>query len=465
MKTLGLLSISLLVILCSCRKDQFITSPDARVTLSSDTLKFDTVFTTAGSVTGYFIIKNDNNQKLRLTAVKLMGGNASSFSINADGYTGPEIGPLELEANDSIYVFVNVSINPAAGNLPFVIRDSIQISYNGAEQFVQLEAWGQNAHFLRNKSVQTDEVWNNDLPYVILGYLQVENNRTLTINKGCRIYTHADAPVLVDGTLIVNGEKDSSDRVYFRGDRLDEPYNDFPAAWPGIYFSPKSRDNRLTYAVIENAYQAIALQEPSVNSNPKVSLNECIVDNAYDAGIISVNSSVKATNCLVSNCGKNLLLVKGGSYDFSHCTVVTYSNSYILHKEPVLLLTDFITLNNTPVTSGLTASFQNCIFWGENGLVDDEVVVAKAGNGIFNVNFDHSLWKVMNNPANITSNNIINNQPPLFDSINTFKRFYNFRLKEGSPAINQGVSSAVMLDLDGNPRPVGLPDLGCYEKQ
>jgi hypothetical protein len=42
----------------------------------------------------------------------------------------------------------------------------------------------------------------------------------------------------------------------------------------------------LNYAVIKNAYQAIALQDPSSNANPKLTLNECIIDNAFDAGIL-----------------------------------------------------------------------------------------------------------------------------------------------------------------------------------
>ena len=83
-------------------------------------------------------------------------------------------------------------------------------------------------------------------------------------------------------------QKDTIDRVYFRGDRLDEPYKDFPASWPGIYFRSTSKDNVFNYAVIKNAYQAIAAQDPSPNANPKVTLNECIIDNAYDAGIIAL---------------------------------------------------------------------------------------------------------------------------------------------------------------------------------
>jgi hypothetical protein len=464
MKTSLILAISLLLIFFSCKKDSFITSPDARVAITADTLKYDTVFVTSGSIYQYFRIINENNQKIRLSYVKLMGGSGSAYKINVDGVSGTQFTNLEIEANDSLLVFVQVNINQNAGNLPFIIRDSIQIGYNGKNRIVQLEAFGQNAHFFRNKIVTANETWNNDLPYVILGSLIIDPNKTLTINKGCRIYLHADAPIGVDGTILVNGLKDTIDRVYFRSDRLDEPYKDYPASWPGIFFRNNSKDNVFNYAVIKNAYQAIAVQDPSANANPKVTLNECVIDNAYDAGIIAVNSSIRARNCLVSNCGKNIFLVKGGDYQFTHCTAVTYSNSFIQHKDPVLFVSNFVTVNNNPVTANLNAVFRNCIFWGENGLVDNEVVVTKSGSTTYNVNFDYNLWKVQTTPANITSNQIINNQVPLFDSINTYKNYYDFRLKTSSPAINKGTNAGVAVDLDGKSRPVGLPDLGCFEK-
>ncbi|MCZ2458596.1 MAG: hypothetical protein LC128_03125 [Chitinophagales bacterium] len=465
MKTLGILSISILLVFFSCKKGSFITSPDAAVLISADTLKYDTVFVTSGSITQSFKIVNQNNQKLRLTSVKLMGGSGSAFKINVDGTMGPEAGNIEINANDSVYVFVQVNVDPGSGDLPFVIRDSIQVSYNGKNKIVQLEAWGQNAHFLVNKEITTNETWNNDLPYVILGYLYVAPNRTLTINKGCRIYVNAGAPIIIDGTLQVNGEKDTADRVYFSGERLDDPYKFFPASWPGIYFNSGSYNNILNYAVIKNSYQSIAVQDPSVNADPKVVLNQCIIDNSFDAGIIAVNSSVRATNCLITNCGKNIYLLKGGNYDFIHCTVASYSNTFIQHKNPVLTVTNFVSDNNVISSSNLNAQFVNCIFWGEGGGVDDEVTVAKNGNTVFNVNFDHDLWKIKTTPSDITSNQILNNEDPLFDSISTNKNYYNFRLKNGSPALNKGVATSVNIDLDGNIRPVGLADLGCFEKQ
>jgi hypothetical protein len=460
-----ILTFLLFSLLFSCRKDSFITSPDALVTITADTLKYDTVFVTAGSTYRDFRILNDNDQKLRISTIKLVGGSGSPFKINVDGTSGSIFSNLELDANDSLYVFVQVNVDPSSANLPFVLRDSIQIVINGKTRYVQLEAWGQNAHFFRNRVIASNETWNNDLPYVILGSLLINNNQTLTINKGCRIFVHADAPLIVDGTLIVNGLRDTVNRVYFQGDRLDDPYDKFPGAWPGIFFRSTSKDNILTYVVLKNGYQAVAVTDPSTNSNPKLTLNQCVIDNAFDAGILSINSAINATNCLVSNCGKNLLLSKGGSYLFNHCTVATYGNRYIDHKDPVLTLSNYIIVNNVPQPAALNAIFRNCIFWGENGLVNDEVNVFKNGNTAFNVTFDACLWKVQSPPANVTTNQVINNQSPLFDSIDVVHNFFNFRLKAASPAINKGVPTGVTIDLDGNPRPVGLPDLGSFEKQ
>ncbi|MBC7904531.1 MAG: hypothetical protein H7Y27_13990 [Gemmatimonadaceae bacterium] len=457
---------SVLLVFSSCRKESFITSPDARLSISADTLHFDTVFTSLGSVTQFFKIRNDNNQQLKLDRISLRGGSASAFKINIDGSPGPEATNLEIDANDSLYVFVSVSVNPNLNNLPFVVADSIEVQFNGNKRLVQLEAWGQNANFLRDRVITGNTVWNNTLPYVILGSVRVDTTATLTIQKGARIYLHADAPFLVDGSLIVQGEKDTSARVYFRGDRRDVPYDQYPGSWPGIYFRQTSKDNVLKYAVIQNGYQGVVAELPSINANPKLRMEQCIIDNIYDAGIFAVQSSIIADNCLVSNSGKNVVLVLGGNYQFNHCTIATFSNSYITHKEPVFFLTNNVKQGTGTLVADLNASFRNCIFWGDNGVTDNEVVVSREGTGnIFNVVFENSLWKVKTAPPGVIANKMLSNTDPLFDSIDVQKRIFVFRLKDGSPAINQGLVTGLAVDLDGMSRPVGLPDIGAYERR
>src|SRR5688572_8241910 len=289
------------IILFACKKESFTNDSSAELKTTVDTLHFDTVFTTTGSFSQVVKIVNDNEKGIHISSVKLAGGNTSPFRINVDGVPGPLVTNVDVRGNDSVYVFVTVTINPNASPFAFIVQDSIEINYNGNRKYVQLDAFGQNANFFRNKKVIGAESWDNNLPYVILGRLTVDTNAVLTINKGCRIYVHADAPIIVNGTLVVNGEKWDSTRVVFTGDRLDEPYRSFPASYPGIYFTDASKNNILNYAIIKNAYQGIVVTEPSAGT--KLTLNETIIDNAYDAGLIAVNTSITARNLLVSNCG------------------------------------------------------------------------------------------------------------------------------------------------------------------
>ena len=451
-----------LILLLSCRKDVFTTDATARLTLGIDTVHFDTVFTTTGSATQSFKIFNNNKEGLKISNIRLAGGAASPFKININGQPGPQVNDLELHGGDSAYVFVSVHINPSAANLPFIISDSVLMDYNGNMAKVQLQAYGQNSHFRNRSIISSNETWTADLPYVITGGLLVQNGTQLTIEKGCRIYMHADAPFIIDGTLKVTGEKEEKENVIFAADRLDAPYRHYPAGWPGIIFTPNSKGNSIQYTQIKNAYQALVLQEPTHTSAPVLLLGETVIDNAYDAGIIAVGSSLQAQNVLVSNCGKNLVIAKGGTYNLTHCTIASYSNSYISHKDPLVQVSNAATQNNTVTLKNLSAIFRNCIIWGESsGLVKNEILLLPNAAALFSVTFDGVLWNSAVQDATVTGNSITEN--PQFRS--TTDKLYDFRLTETSPALNKGVSTFVTLDLLGKPRPVGVPDLGAYEQQ
>jgi hypothetical protein len=451
-----------LLLFYSCRKESFTSDPNALLRVEADTLHFDTVFSATGSITQRVKFFNENSKGIHVSSILLKGGQSSPFKINVNGAPGPLINGMDIAADDSAYVFVSVTVNPTATNLPFLIQDSIEINYNGNKKMMQLQAYGQNAHFYKDKTLTASAVWNNDLPYVILGGLEIEAGVKLLINKGCKIYFHSNAALVVKGTLEVLGAKGENEKVLFTGDRLDDPYKDFPASWPGIYFLNTSKDNVINYATISNAYQAVVVQAPSVNNNPKLQLSQTVVTNAFDAGILGVNTSIKAQNLLVSNCGKNLVLVNGGEYSFTHCTIASFSSILLRHKDPLLLLSNF--LNNAP-PNALNANFKNTIIWGDTAArVEHEIVVSRNG-GVSNVVFDHVLWNEKTNPVNVTNVFAAKTGYPQFDSISPAKNFYDFRLKDSSPAINAGTNTLVTSDLDGKVRPVGLPDLGSYEEQ
>ena len=87
-KLLVFLSILFFVVVISCEKDELNTSPTASLHFSSDTILFDTVFTTIGSATQYFTVKNPYNESIRISSIRLAGGSNSSYRLNIDGFSG-----------------------------------------------------------------------------------------------------------------------------------------------------------------------------------------------------------------------------------------------------------------------------------------------------------------------------------------------------------------------------------------
>jgi hypothetical protein len=438
----------------SCKKTSFITSSDALLFTSTDTLHFDTVFTGTGSITQSVKIFNANDQKLLVSNIQLAGGNNSPFKINVDGSPGVNFSNIEIAPNDSIYVFVAANINHNATNLPFLVQDSLQINYNGNVQWVQFDAYGQNARFLRNAIVTRDTSWNNDLPVVLLGPLTVTQGKTLTISKGVQVYCHADAKIIVNGSLQINGE--TSERVTFAGDRLDDYYKDLPASWQGIIFSESSGNSIIDNADLKNAKDAIVVNGLS-NTGFKLSLNGCMVKNASGPGILSNNSSINAINCLIYNCGSNIQIIAGGNYNFTNCTVAGYSTDFVSHSSPVLNISNTDSSNQT---FSLNANFTNSIFYGEEGIVTDEIAVQQSGNTPFTLNFENDLYKGNTPAGNFV--NCIQNVDPLFVNIDAGKNEFDFHLQPVSPCINAGKKVGVVTDLVGNPRN-SIPDIGCYE--
>lgn len=217
----------LLLFAGSCRKDKFTDDPAARLSISKDTIQFDTIFTSIGSATKNFKIKNTNKNAVKISRIRLGNGVASQFRINLDGQAATEIKDKELAGGDSMYVFVEVTIDPNNINTPFIVTDSIIFETNGNLQDVKLVAFGQNAHFYTQKQyLPCNTTWTNDKPYVIYDSIGVAPGCTLTIEKGVKIYSHQHSFIQVDGTLIVKGTKDEP--VIFRGTRMEAIYKNYP---------------------------------------------------------------------------------------------------------------------------------------------------------------------------------------------------------------------------------------------
>ena len=114
----------------ACKKERFLSS-GGDLRYSTDTLAFDTVFTAQGSFTASFKIYNPQPQRIKISSVRLAGGNNSYFALNVDGYKGKSVQNIEIAPNDSVFVFATVNVDPTNENTPFVVEDQVIATMNG----------------------------------------------------------------------------------------------------------------------------------------------------------------------------------------------------------------------------------------------------------------------------------------------------------------------------------------------
>lgn len=55
----------------------------------------------------------------------LASGESTGFRMNVDGRKGSSFNNVGILANDSMYVFVEVTVDPNGGNQPLLIQDSV----------------------------------------------------------------------------------------------------------------------------------------------------------------------------------------------------------------------------------------------------------------------------------------------------------------------------------------------------
>jgi len=480
----SLLVAILFTVLCitSCKKDSFITSGNAALSTSIDTLHFDTVFTSVGSITQLFRIYNENNQKLRLSTVSLSGGASSYFKINVDGTSGPAVNNIEIEANDSIYVFVSVKIDPSMADLPFVVEDSIRIRFNGKDRWVQLQAWGQNANYIPSSEGKGggallscsfgSRTWDDPKPYVIYGILYVDSCQ-LILPPGTKIYVHGgvvrnENSIYNDGLLVFykNGRLISQgtieNPVIIQGDRLEEEYKDIKSQWVGLLFWHESKKNELRNTIIKNSIIGIR-----ADSLAEVSMYGCQISNTGGPAVIGRHGKIYGENCLFyDNSTYGVQLTYGGDYEFNYCTIANYEG-----QDESVILTDFYCediLCSTGVRlNNLKAMFSNCIFAGSG---QDEIGLSQVSedDNNFVYHFSHCAVRVdeLLEPENT---------PDFFDHCDNCinlksndKLFLNqnendYRLDTMSVALNKGKTlPMITTDILGKIRKP-VPDIGCYE--
>jgi len=458
------------VLLFSCRQEEFTTNPDAKLEFASDTITFDTIFTSIGSTTQWFTVKNPNKQSVNITKIFLAGGENSPFRLNINGMAAAEDYNVSISGGDSLYIFVEVTIDPTGQNNPMIIHDSIVFNLNGQSQDVDLIAFGQDFHLFDGEVLKTQR-WENDKPYLIYNSVLIDSLETLTIDAGCRIHFHKGSSMFVKGTLQTNGTLEQP--VKFLGDRLEGAYQDVPGQWGaftelddgsthvygGIHLLQGSRDNYIDYAVIKNANKGIEIDSMGFSDNPMLTLKNSRIENMTLNCLDARTTRIEASNCIFANSGSyTVALLFGGDYKFYHCTVANYYN-LDTRSEPALILNNYYEYNNATYSFDLNAVFGNCIVYGNNL---NEVALKKSGSGTFSYFFKNCLLNTNLNSAQGFDNSVFNKEP-LFADISE----YNYAVDSLSPAKNIGdidIATLYPLDLNQNSRLTDTgPDLGALE--
>ena len=441
----------------ACRKGERITTdPNAKLNISDKEILFDTVFTSVGSTTRRIKIVNKNNDAVKVSEIKLSGGNTSAFSININGEQTQRKNDLIINGQDSLNIFVKVSINPNSTNLPFLVQDSILLNTNGNKQVIQLLAYGQNAVFINESTVNANTIWTKALPYIINGSLTVKSGASLTIQPGTKIYFHKDANLNIEGNLIVNG--DFTEPVLFCSDRLERIYSDEPGQWKGIFLK-RTGYGLIKNAIIKNASVGITSDSLSVNNNPKLILSNSIIKNMQVAAYIGYHSELLAFNNVMYNCGNYLIYgVGGGNYNLKQNTFVGYNLNFP-RKTASLSFSDYLSAN---AYNKLQIDLTNNIIWGS---LTNELDIQKKSSAMVQLNFWSNLIRCTNNAYK--SNGNILNIDPLF--IN--QEMENFELSANSLARKKGAdlnadpyfTGYLNKDIKDNTR-ISPSTLGSYEK-
>lgn len=497
-------------IISSCRSEFTFEPSIGNLAFSKDTVYLDTVFSNIGSSTYTLKVYNKSNKNIAIPKVRLAKGQASKYRLMVDGLSGKEFENIELLANDSLFIFVEMTSSIADANpTDFLYTDQIQFGDFTNFQKVELVTLIQDAYFIfpsrsgssanytyeqiqlgvdannnpititgsnlsTNDPVNGNELhWTNTKPYVIYGYAKIPENQTLTIDAGARVHFHANSGLIVseNASLVVNGNHSTTDalenEVIFEGDRLEPQYSDVAGQWGTIWLLPGSKNNSINHLTIKNATVGFLVSGNDGTATPTLDLRNTQIYNCTNVGILARTGNITGKNVVVNNCGQaSLACTFGGKYDFTHCT---FANYWSTPNQTCLVVSDD-KINNVP-TPLETANFKNCIFYGSANF---SLALQKNGTA-FNYQFTNclikffdssnqygtnTLYQFATNPkfANcIIASNSITNKPYFKNTANN-----EFIIGEQSTAKGTANTSySTFNDILNKPR-TGATDIGAY---
>lgn len=470
----------------------------------ADTVLFDTVFTTVGTITRRLWVYNRNPRAVRIAQITLGQPAASPYSLIINGDEVSNAAGLVLRGNDSLLILVKAKLGATDASKPFLLTDDLKFRTNGQDQTVKLVAYGQNAYFHNaDEPLKCGDVWRNDKPHVLYGTVRVDKGCTLRILPGTRVYAHAGAALLVKGTLLINEPTDfappagatdtvklsSPNIVRFQGDRREKEYAETPGQWVGIVLDAESRGSRLRYTEIKNSVYGVVLNNPE-NSQPQpdVTLTNCVLRNitganvsaanpfaTTGAGVFSIAGRVTAVNCLFTNCGQFAILGLGGTHcDLNFCTVANYTPGSSRETASLTFTNELSSTVKAPVQ----LSIRNSIIWGPLPVgaepLEDELNLIHAAEypkpvierTLLRTKLYASAAGTPEFPDFQNNGNILNQDPKFRRTPENAVNNFDYRLDEQSPALDQGLPSPlVSRDLTNLPRDPAKPDVGAFERK
>jgi hypothetical protein len=492
---LTFLSCVLLIFISSCRKD-FSTIPSfGNLEFSKDTIFLDTIFTNIGSATYNLKVYNRGNNSITIPKIGLENGISSNYRLNVDGIPGKEFNDIDILAKDSIYVFVETTID--ANNVPDPLyTDRILFDNGNNQQHVDLVTLVQDATFIfpgkdpismkidsltlngnpttiKGRFLTDSELtFTNAKPTVIYGYAAVPANKTLTIEAGAKVYFHNNSGLIIDEKASLKVQGTIAEKVIFEGDRLAPSFNTIPGQWGTIWMRAGSKNNEIYHAQIKNGIIGILIDSIGAAGDPTLKLQNTEIYNHSNFGILARETNIEAHNVVIGSAGQaSLAATIGGTYNFTHATFANYWNNGI-RQLPAVVVNNYFTYidaNGIEITESRdlkAANFTNCIFDGNNNI---ELLLDKVEGSIFTytirnslIQFNDSSNAFDDNPEMDFSNNnyqnIITNGNPYFrDTQNN-----DFIIGQESDAINNAAASAFSFDILGVDRTVA-PDIGAYQ--
>jgi hypothetical protein len=494
LKKLSLLFLLAVIGFSACRKENRIISSNFSLRYSSDTVFLDTVFAGIGSSTYELKVFNDSKETVNIPSIRLKDP-GSPFRLNINGSASTSIKDVEILAEDSIYIFIEVT---AAINTVNEIVVSDQIVFDLAEGANEIElvslakeaifhfpsnfivlGSGNNQSVIPYSIIDCNTIWDNSIPHVIYGYALVDSGCTLEIAPGADIHVHENSGLWVfsDGVLKIapNALPGQGDSVTFSGDRLEPFYEEVPGQWGGILgglYIGQGAKAEINNLVLKNASNGLRCDSAIFPDQLKIT-NSYIL-NSSRTGLYAGYANIEAENLVIANQGLYGFYAFGGNYNFKHCSFVNYWN-LSTRQEASVVLSNFLEFQDANgqiqrITRSLeSAYFGNCII---DGINEQELQFVKDDGALFNYQFNHAQLKLNNDLTergfsvsdfNFT-NVLVNNSP---DYVNP--TLNNYQLDSLSQMVDQGNTNdgfIVPTDILGLSRNFnGLPDLGAYERQ